>query len=536
MDGRDTTGAAVSRCSYLKSYAVLGVLLQRALVARGVSTTLASWQLVECSNAGTCGPSFCSLVNNGPCTPQEQNITKTEMMRRVGLTGCKTCAAAPTDPRCTSAALLAVFGKFPGMKAAYCNEDFIVLQADGSPNHAGFLDKIQRPPGGGTGAYESQCVTRSMVTQQMVYKIPLRPVALSTASGLVNNVASFTGNMLPANSGAALPVAGPASVTVTGTALFPPQNNNGEMSWTSCEMDLCNAHVGRGFDYHYHGDPFGSSCMYSQANYTGGSARAHPPLIGYGLDGFPLYGRHLSVDAPGYGNALDDCGGHDHTGTDDPYAPQGYHYHAQIMEMPFQSGQTYVAYVAGPYKCWKGDISRVTNFWTGSGANAQASFGAGNLAQRSDYVQVQPCCNAPGAYWNADGAAVSSPAAQPPTGGGGGGRPAPTGVARLPPPAGAGAAATAGGAPPPSTAAGAAGGAAPAPPSSCCNYGGSPAAKNASSGAVSWLRGSATGGGGVAAASRRGVMMVARGTVARAAASWCAQAVCVLLFACWLCC
>lgn len=36
-----------------------------------------------------------------------------------------------------------------------------------------------------------------------------------------------------------------------------------------------------GFDYHYHGDPFGDNCMYSAKDYS--STTAHPPLIGYGL-------------------------------------------------------------------------------------------------------------------------------------------------------------------------------------------------------------------------------------------------------------
>ena len=43
----------------------------------------------------------------------------------------------------------------------------------------------------------------------------------------------------------------------------------------------CNTHAGQGFDYHYHGDPFGTNCMYSASDYT--ATTDHPPLIGYGL-------------------------------------------------------------------------------------------------------------------------------------------------------------------------------------------------------------------------------------------------------------
>jgi hypothetical protein len=31
--------------------------------------------------------------------------------------------------------------------------------------------------------------------------------------------------------------------------------------------------------------------MYSASSY-GGNTASHPPLIGYGLDGFPIYGRY----------------------------------------------------------------------------------------------------------------------------------------------------------------------------------------------------------------------------------------------------
>lgn len=37
--------------------------------------------------------------------------------------------------------------------------------------------------------------------------------------------------------------------------------------------------------------------------------------------------------------------------------------------------------------CFKGNISAIPSFWVGG----QASYGAGNLQQRSDYAYVQPC-------------------------------------------------------------------------------------------------------------------------------------------------
>ena len=59
--------------------------------------------------------------------------------------------------------------------------------------------------------------------------------------------------------------------------------------------------------------------MYSAANYTG----AHPPLIGFALDGPAIYGRYLSTSALGETVPLDKCGGHVHDNLD-------YHYHSQV--------------------------------------------------------------------------------------------------------------------------------------------------------------------------------------------------------------
>jgi hypothetical protein len=134
--------------------------------------------------------------------------------------------------------------------------------------------------------------------------------------------------------------------------IFPPYNNNGQLTWSVCEVDKCNAHVGQGFDYHYHGDPFSNingSCMYSPADYLPSTA-AHPPLIGFAADGFFIYGRYLNESASGYSVALDDCGGHVH----DNYT---YHYHSQVLTQTATGGSTvsigttYTAYIPGPYKC-----------------------------------------------------------------------------------------------------------------------------------------------------------------------------------------
>lgn len=109
------------------------------------------------------------------------------------------------------------------------------MHSDGTPNHKDTLNLIQRPPGGGgTGDYSTQCVTRAREGQFFTFKIPLNPTALSTASASVNNVNSFIGNML---TGVALPKSGPVAMTVSGLPIFPPYNDQSQLTWTACEVD-----------------------------------------------------------------------------------------------------------------------------------------------------------------------------------------------------------------------------------------------------------------------------------------------------------
>ena len=170
------------------------------------------------------------------------------------------------------------------MKAAYCNDEYLVMHTNGAPNHKDGLKLIPHPPSGGDN-YATSCVTRSYHLQYTVYKVPLFPILLPQASP-TNNMAAFVGQTDPAMmSTYGLPSTGAVAVSVSGQSLFPIFTNNEAVSHEMCEMDKCSAHAGQGFDYHYHGDPFGSvngTCMYSLLDYE--SPTAHPPLIGKAKD------------------------------------------------------------------------------------------------------------------------------------------------------------------------------------------------------------------------------------------------------------
>jgi hypothetical protein len=84
-------------------------------------------------------------------------------------------------------------------------------------------------------------VTRARETQFLSFKVPL---VTTTGSEVItaNDNAFPTGSKLSA---VGMPKSGPVSVSLNGMPIFPPQNDQGLLSWVSCEMDLCNAHVGK---------------------------------------------------------------------------------------------------------------------------------------------------------------------------------------------------------------------------------------------------------------------------------------------------
>ena len=78
------------------------------------------------------------------------------------------------------------------------------------------------------------------------------------------------------------------------------------------ELDVCNGHAGRGDDYHYHASP---DCMIAVMKNAGDNA-----IIGWGLDGYPLYGHNNPDGSAIQDGRLDVCNGQ----PDDTF---GYRYH-----------------------------------------------------------------------------------------------------------------------------------------------------------------------------------------------------------------
>jgi len=358
---------------------------------------------LNCDTKDSCSPtSFCSKVTNKACTFPDPGVN---MAAEIKSLGCRKCTQAPSTkhPICSSKALKATLVEPSAVQAAFCNDDFLVIHTQGRPNHETYLQGVPHPPGGGSGGYADQCVTRSFAMQSQSFKIPLNYSLL--ADGMSNTVEG----RLPSED---LPMSGATGVMINGVPIYPNEDNRGLTIQDACEADRCMAHVGRGFDYHYHGDPFGKTCLYSEANYTG----SHPILIGWGVDGPPIFGRYTTKTQDGTDTKLDDCGGHAHG--DIPY-----HYHPNVVTAG-TSGKTYQAAIISPNNCWKGDISKISNFWMSSsqwrdfvdnvgktenpGAPTQINYDNSKTnppytpTKRNDAQEIMPCCSST-EYYTAPG-------------------------------------------------------------------------------------------------------------------------------------
>ena len=270
---------------------------------------------------------------------------------------------------CKNASLIQLFSKGmvgKGIVAVYCTDKFLIIFSNDEPNHPLNIMSIPHPPAGSTngsstGGYTG-CVTRYNTMQFNVFKIPLYPVDLGVSS-LNNNNGIGTPSMFNSDTEKTpilgtnplqyypIPAEGSVGVSVTGIGFKVPYSRNGYQSWIECSLDNCNGHVPIGFGYHYHGDPF--NCMYNITDYP--TPTSHPPVIGFGVDGFLIYGRYLDISAPGASIPLDICGGHSH-------GSFGYHYHAEVKLInATQSGQQ-IPYGTPYYVFLPGITNCKTNF------------------------------------------------------------------------------------------------------------------------------------------------------------------------------
>ena len=188
------------------------------LVAVLVSFTsaLAQYSTADCSSLTSCSPDACKVNTEADCS---FNTRTPEWAAALAAMTCKTCTQS-TASKCSNLAstLKTAGGK---IQAAYCNDEYLVIAADGLPSNydaAVYLKGVPLPPGG-----DSTCRVRTAAQQMNVYKIPLNPTKHA------NPTSQASQNPLPGVSG--MPAAGAVAVAIDGIPMFPNCKFASNHSW-----------------------------------------------------------------------------------------------------------------------------------------------------------------------------------------------------------------------------------------------------------------------------------------------------------------
>jgi hypothetical protein len=122
---------------------------------------------------------------------------------------------------------------------------------------------------------------------------------------------------------------GAIGYATNGVAVFNALDGQGRDAVAHEVLDGCDGHPERTGQYHYHRIP---SCLAK-----GESKAAHSRLVGYALDGYPIYGYRGDGGKQLTDAALDVCHGHTGTVVLAGKRVRTYHYHA-TLEYPYTLG------------------------------------------------------------------------------------------------------------------------------------------------------------------------------------------------------
>jgi hypothetical protein len=122
---------------------------------------------------------------------------------------------------------------------------------------------------------------------------------------------------------------GTIGIATNGVAIFNALDAGNRDAVAHETLDLCGGHPQQQGSYHYHAIP---ACLT-----RGQSTRGHSRLVGYVLDGFPIYGPRGNGGKLLENADLDRCHGHTHTVRFRGKRRRLFHYHA-TAEYPYTLG------------------------------------------------------------------------------------------------------------------------------------------------------------------------------------------------------
>lgn len=235
----------------------------------------------------------------------------------IGLTAlfvaCSKDDAETATPDTNSSEVPAVFKKIYGATSISSDGTFVTIKTDGVPDHKSSYyptsNVLYEAYTGSTfGGNTFKKNPNTISTQSFTFKIPLNPKVASNH--------------------AATPL-GVIGVALNGVALYNQYAgpNNQELTSEIASFDKYYGHPQQTGQYHYHVEPIYLSTVKSTKS----------GLMGFLLDGFPVYGPEENGKVI-VSNDLDAYHGHTHATTD--YPSGIYHYHF-TSDAPYLNGNGY---------------------------------------------------------------------------------------------------------------------------------------------------------------------------------------------------
>ena len=207
----------------------------------------------------------------------------------------------------TTTTLPVIFSKFNSSVNISVSGNYVVLTTNDIPDHKSpyfaTTDSRYEAYNGTNTAYTKN--PNNIITQALTFKIPINPTVASTHS--------------------ATPL-GPMGIAINGIAIFN-QYAAGGVALTSeiNSFDQYNGHPQQSGQYHYHVEPTYITL-----------AKGKSALIGFLLDGFPIYGPlENGVTLTSASSTLDIY--HGHTSATVDYPNGTYHYHI-TADAPYING------------------------------------------------------------------------------------------------------------------------------------------------------------------------------------------------------
>jgi hypothetical protein len=219
-----------------------------------------------------------------------------------------------TSTSTTSVTVPAVYSKIYGATSITNDGTFITIKTNGVPDHKSVYYPTSH------ALYESFSGTTfggitfaknpsTIANQTLTFKIPVNPVVASNHSATS---------------------LGPIGVALNGVALYNQYAgpNNQALTGEIASFDKYYGHPQQAGQYHYHVEPlYLTSVKFTKSG-----------LMGFLLDGFPVYGPHEENGTTVTSNMLDAYHGHVHATIDFPNGI--YHYHF-TSDSPYMNGNGY---------------------------------------------------------------------------------------------------------------------------------------------------------------------------------------------------